>query len=174
MAVASQPAQPLNRSTAQSRHRPCSNFVHRAQAGDACITWCLSVAGGSPPRVVIDQRAGLRLVHVEALLDGGFAVIITLDQRFTGEVVLAGHFWRVELQVIAAARRLMHTPAKPASSRGMASRMPPSCPCRFYKNHNPLLKPPAYWRCAAQVEACGGLPWAKPLPTCATNGAIPE
>jgi hypothetical protein len=44
------------------------------------------------------------VIHVQALLDGFFLVVVALDQRFAGDVVLALDLGRVELDVVAAAR----------------------------------------------------------------------
>jgi hypothetical protein len=53
--------------------------------------------------VVLDQRLGLRVIDVEALLDGFFLVVVALHQVFAGDVVLALDLGRVVLDVVGAA-----------------------------------------------------------------------
>ena len=58
--------------------------------------------------VKLDQRLGLGVVDLQALAYGLFLVVITLDQVFTGNVVLASHLRRVVINVVNAAGTRVH------------------------------------------------------------------
>src|SRR5471030_483370 len=83
-----------------------ADFIDGAKARDPPILRRLQaivVAMCRPRVVVLDQRLGLRDIHVEPLLHGLFLVVVALDQRLTGDVVLAFLLRRIELDVISTA-----------------------------------------------------------------------
>ena len=68
--------------------------------------------------VVLDQRLGLRVVHVETLAHGLFAIVVALDQILAGDVILGRSLRRIEPDVISAPRSGMHAPpAHPLDDR---------------------------------------------------------
>ena len=75
----------------QRIERARADFVDGAQAGNSPVLrrfqTARRVAIFGPRGVVLDQRLGLRNIHVQTLLDGFFLVVVALDQRFTRDVV---------------------------------------------------------------------------------------
>ena len=65
-------------------------------------------AAVGPLAVVADQRLGLLVIDLKALQDGLFLVVVALDQRLAGDVVLALDLGRIELDVIGAAGGDVH------------------------------------------------------------------
>ena len=55
------------------------------------------------------------MINFQTFTYGFFLVVITLDQVFTGFVVFAFNFWRVEDDVVSTARSQMHATATHAT-----------------------------------------------------------
>src|SRR5579875_1599185 len=80
-----------------------ADFLDGAEPGDLAILRRLQavfLAALRPVAVIRDQRLGLRLIHLEALLHRFFLVVVALDQRLARHVVLAFDLRRIELHVI--------------------------------------------------------------------------
>ena len=84
------------------------DLVDRADAGDLAVLRRLRIARGGPVPVVVDQRPRLRAIDLEALPHRLLAVVVALDQRLAGDVVLALDLRRIELDVVGAARGGVH------------------------------------------------------------------
>src|SRR5574343_801006 len=88
------------RSASQCFEGAGGDFFDAAGAADGTVLGrCCRVLLG-PARVVVNQRAGLVAVDVQALLDGFFLVVVALHQRFASHIVLAFDLGRVELDVV--------------------------------------------------------------------------
>ena len=61
--------------------------------------------------VVLDERGGLLFIDLEPVSYGVFGIIGTLNQRFSGYIILAFHFRGVEDDVITTARGGMNATA---------------------------------------------------------------
>src|SRR5690349_15284172 len=81
------------------------DFLDRAAAGNP------AVLRAELAPVVVDQRPRLRAVDLEAPAHRVLAVVVALHQRLAGEVVAPFALWRIELDVVAAARSRMHAPS---------------------------------------------------------------
>ena len=68
-------------------------------------------AAVGPLAVVADQGLGLLVIDLKALQDGFLLVVVALDQRLAGGVVLALDLGRIEFDMIGAAGGHMHTTA---------------------------------------------------------------
>mmetsp|Transcript_6315 Transcript_6315/g.25625 ORF Transcript_6315/g.25625 Transcript_6315/m.25625 type:complete len:609 (+) Transcript_6315:468-2294(+) len=106
-------------SAGQGSQGALRDVVHRPQALDAPVLGRIGVATGGPLRVVIDQRARLRGIDVEALADRGFLVIGALDQVLAGFVILALDLGRIELDVVGTTRRRVRAAAAHAFDDGI-------------------------------------------------------
>jgi len=67
---------------------PLADGLDRTGSSDTAVLRCPGTALGSPGRVVIHQRPGLRLINLQALAHGFLAVVITLDQRLAGDIIV--------------------------------------------------------------------------------------
>src|SRR5207248_2142513 len=90
------------------------DLLDRALARDPAKARRAGLAARGPATVVVDERARLRAIHIEALLHRLLAVVVALDQRLAGHVVLARDLRRIERQVVAAARSGMYAAAAQA------------------------------------------------------------
>src|SRR5690606_3234457 len=80
--------------------RAIGDLLDAAHAADGAVFRRGGGLGTGPLAVVVHQRAGLRAVDLQALLDGLFLVVVALDQRLAGHVVAAFGLGRVELDVV--------------------------------------------------------------------------
>src|SRR2546421_3218605 len=97
--------------SAKSGEGALRDVLDLAEAGDLAILGRAGVARCSPASVVIDQRPRLLAIHQEAMLHRLLAIIVALDQRLAGRVILALDTRRIEFHVVAATRGRMHAPA---------------------------------------------------------------
>src|SRR2546421_6430727 len=58
-----------------------ADLLDAAAAGDAAVLRRARIARGRPALVVVDERAGLRAIDLEALSHRVRAIVIALDQR---------------------------------------------------------------------------------------------
>ena len=65
----------------------------------------------------MDQRFGLRMIDSQPFPDGFFLIVITLHQRFAGDIIPAFDFRRIEFDVIGAPRGRMDATTANCSSR---------------------------------------------------------
>src|SRR5689334_22234716 len=70
------------------------NLCHWAQARDLAIARRARRAACRPAPVVVDERARLRAIHLEALSHRLLAIIVALDERLAGRIILARDFRR--------------------------------------------------------------------------------
>src|SRR5688500_2165642 len=95
----------------QRSQGPRGDRFDRAAALDPAIPGSFWVARRRPLAVVVDQRPGLRPVHLEALLYRVLAIVVALHQRLARLVVVSFALGGMELHVVAASRGGMHAPA---------------------------------------------------------------
>src|SRR5690606_33061171 len=94
---------PDNRQTSGSAQRGQHAGSDLFDAADALDTGALGLAvGGGQLLVEVHQRLGLGVVDLQTLAYGLFLVVLTLDQLFTGHIVLAGLLRRIVFQVVGA------------------------------------------------------------------------
>src|ERR687887_59602 len=91
----------------RGEHAPL-DLLDRAEPGDTAIARRAGLAARGPAPVVVDERARLRAIDFQPLSHRFLAVVVALNQRLAGHVVLALRLRRVELYVVAAPRRRMH------------------------------------------------------------------
>src|SRR5689334_4174247 len=65
------------------------DLLDRAEARDFAILRRARLAARGPAPVVVDERARLRAIHLKPLLHRVLAIVVALDQRLAGHVVLA-------------------------------------------------------------------------------------
>src|SRR5438067_7678929 len=94
----------------RSRHAAL-DLVERADTRDSAKARRARIARCGPGAVVIDERARLRAVHLEAPPHRLFAIVVALHERLAGDIVLVRLPRRIELHVVAAAGGRMHAPA---------------------------------------------------------------
>src|SRR5690606_11335485 len=95
-----QPLQPKKQS-AQRREHLGRNLFHRTNPLDPAVL--RRTFGSRQVLVEIHQRLGLRMVDRQTMTHGLFLVVITLDQLFTGFIILARDLRRLVLGVIDTA-----------------------------------------------------------------------
>jgi len=86
----------IGQGATQSGEDGVADLLDFADAVYLDVTGCALATGIGPFRVVVDQRLGLVVVDTETLADGCFLVIIALDQRLAGLVILALFLRRIE------------------------------------------------------------------------------
>src|SRR5690242_12812750 len=75
----------------RGEHAPL-DLLHGAHARDFAIARRAGRAARRPAPIVVDERARLRAVYLEALLHRLLAIIVALDERLAGRIVLARDF----------------------------------------------------------------------------------
>ena len=73
------------------------------------MLWRTLGTGSGPLRVILNQRLSLAVIHRQTLSDRLLPVVVALNKRLTGNIVLAFHLGRIEHQVIGAPRAGMDT-----------------------------------------------------------------
>ena len=72
----------------QSVQYSAADIIHGANTGHTHVAGRLGIVFLGQILVEVHQRTGLRLIHFQTLADGFFLVVITLNQFFTGFIVL--------------------------------------------------------------------------------------
>src|SRR4051812_34191670 len=85
-----------------------AHFFDRTEAVDLDVARRARIAASSPVDIIRDERFRLLVVSLDALLHRELVVVGALHERLAGEVVDAGDFRRIEIDVVAAARSGMH------------------------------------------------------------------
>src|SRR5258706_6052380 len=99
----------------QGGESPGADLLDRALPGNLPVAGRARIALLRPFRIIVDQRPGLLLVDFQPLSHRFLTVVLTLDERLPGRVVLARDFRRVVRDVVVAPGPGMHTaPAQTA------------------------------------------------------------
>ena len=92
-----------------------TNTFYLVLAVDARIHRCAFVAGSIPVGIESDQGLCLLVIDLEPLSNSGFAIIGSLHQRFSRNIIFSRFFGKVELNVVSTARSGMDaSPAHPS------------------------------------------------------------
>jgi len=87
----------------ERRKDALADFFNRADAFDLAVTRSKRVFGARPVGVVVHERTCLVAVDLQAMANGFFLVVITLNQWLARDVIFFRGLGRIELDMVAAA-----------------------------------------------------------------------
>ena len=89
-----------------------ANFLDFADAFNPDIFGCRRLTGAFPVFIVINQRLGLSMIDIEPVANSFFLVILPLDERFAGNIILALLLGRIKYDVVSSSAGEVNTAVK--------------------------------------------------------------